>query len=166
MRRGRLVLTICKVHLCTPFILTSILARLVIAYLHWFILAIYSPQGTDAEVIHPWKNLSYSPFFQSCPYLCGNRETEFLSLENPAQKSTSLKPTVMEIYGFANMWGRWPKDDHEEKAEVLKPFLALTCTGTTCSQTSVCTSTIWQGEGQSAVVEQRRDSVGKLDIFQ
>lgn len=66
---------------------------------------------------------------------------------------------------FANSWGRWPKDDSEEKAEVLKPFLALVCTGTTCSPMSVCTSTIWQGKGQSAVVEQRRDPIVKLDIF-
>lgn len=99
---GRLVLTICKVHLCTPFILTSLLARLVIANLHWFIPAIYSPQGT--EVIHPWKNLSYSPFFYSRFYLWGNRGMEFLPLVCPAQKPRSPKPSKTEKYGFANSW--------------------------------------------------------------
>lgn len=69
------------------------------------------------------------------PHLCGNTEMEFLSLEYPAQKPTPLKPSLTEKHGFANRWGRWPRDANEGKADVLKLFLALICTGTTCSQT-------------------------------
>lgn len=141
-----------NVPLRTPSILTSLLARLVIADLQWFIPAIHTPQGTDAEVIHPWKNLSYCPFFQSCP--CGNREKEVLSLEYPAQRSASLDQSIMGNLAL----GRGPKDNVEEKAEVLKPFLALICPGTMRSQTSVCTSTTWPGKGQPAVVEQELDT--------
>lgn len=50
------------------------------------------------------------------------------------------------------------KNGNKENADVLKPFLALICTGTTCSQASVCSSTIWRGKGQLTEVEQRSSS--------
>lgn len=112
---------ICKVHLCTPFILTSLLARLVIANLHWFIPAIYSPQGR--EVIHPWKNLSYSPFFWSCLYLCGNRGMEFLPLLCPAQKPMSPKPSTTEKRGCANNWDGDLKITMRKRLKFSNPLL-------------------------------------------
>lgn len=155
---GRLVLTICKVHLCTPFILTSLLARLVIANLHWFIPAIYSPQGT--EVIHPWKNLSYSPFFSSHASIYVVIEGWSFCLRCVLHRSQCLQSQVQQknmalpIAGMVTWRLQW-----EKKAEVLKPSSTLIWTGTSSSLTPLGTNLAWK----KAVLEPSRDLEVKLD---